>query len=59
MEGRVGPGTTTVSKQFAQDRFVTDIAVDGISNRHALLGKSAYSDSPQLLPGAGEPSVEK
>jgi len=35
----VGLGTTTVSKQSAQDHYVTDIAIVSYSDHHASLGK--------------------
>jgi len=38
MEGRVGPGTATVSKQSAQDRYVTAITAVSCSSCHASLG---------------------
>jgi len=38
MEGCVGLGTTKVSKQFFQDRYVTAITVVSCSVRHISLG---------------------
>jgi len=38
MEGCVNLGTTTMSKQSAQDRYVTAITVVSCSSRHASLG---------------------
>jgi len=38
MEGWVGPGTTMVSKQSAQDRYMTGITVVSCSDHHASLG---------------------
>jgi len=46
------------SKQSGLDRYVTNIAIVGCSNRHASLGKWANAASSQLLPGEREPSVE-
>jgi len=37
MEGWVGLGTTMVSKQSAQDRYVMEITVVSCSDCHALL----------------------
>jgi len=54
IKGWVGLCTTTVSKQFAQDRYVADIAVDSCSNRYASLGKWMYAASSQLLSESAE-----
>jgi len=52
MEGWVDPVTTTVSKQPALDRYVTDIAVVSCSNRHASLSScSAVAMSFELHGG--------
>jgi len=48
MKGWVGLGTTTVSKQSAQDRYVTDIAVVSCSNRHASLDKRMCTASAHV-----------
>jgi len=58
MESWVGLGTTTVSKQSARDRYVTNIVVVSCSHCHASLGKWEWTASPQLLPGVGRPRVE-
>jgi len=46
MEDWVGLGTTTVSKQFAQDRHVTAMTVVSCSSRHASMGNWSTGKHP-------------